>query len=394
MKKFCSECGHPLEINKRFCSECGNANPFYSLSFEFTAVRTNTMEKLRQKRLTIERQLEEIEDERQELLKKDQLRREMAELEKQKADRQEKEKEIKEKFEREEIGAVLKKEIQQVKEEAEAYKHQTTELLKELRHVIVQIDEENKRLKEEVEHISKGQATNSAPSFSVETEVEPTVAILAEEEVAPIAAPKKKTSGNRKFIWGIVVILFLGATVFTYFRYFHSTDGSQQTASLAPSSSPTEVPTPIEATSAPITPTNTEQNVSPKAVQSEAPLTAANEIKTKVEAPKEKAIPTPSVTAPISEKKSSKSVFHLTKLTAKKDLVGKKLSGCGITLQNTNEVKDISEPVLVENSAASGFVKYKMSVTVTQDGETYNVTPYVYYSPSGQFIKIDAANCE
>lgn len=392
MKKFCSECGHPLEVNKRFCSDCGNANPFHSLSFEFTAVRTNTMEKLRQKRLTIERQLEEIEDEQQELMKKEQLRKEMAELEKQRVDRQEKEKEIKEKFERDEIGAILKKEIQQVKDEAEAYKHQTTELLKELRHVIVQIDEENKRLKEEVEHISKVQPTISAPVIAVEIEAEPAVEASAEEEVAPIEPTEKKTSGSRKFIWGIVAVLFLAANLFVYFRYFHYTNGQMpQTASLAPPVIPAKVAPSEEIITEPIA---TDEKVTPEVVKSETPVAVVKEKKIKVEVPKEKALPAPVAAAPVSEKKSSKSVFHLTKLTAKKDLVGKKLSGCGITLLNTSEVKDITEPVLVENSAANGYVKYKMSVKVAQDGETYSVTPYVYYSPSGQFIKIDASNCE
>jgi hypothetical protein len=79
---------------------------------------------------------------------------------------------------------------------------------------------------------------------------------------------------------------------------------------------------------------------------------------------------------------------------AKSDLIGKTLSGCGITLKQASEIISITTPVLVEESPSLGYVKYKLSVQIIQEGETYNVTPYLYYSLSGNFMRIDAANCE
>ena len=114
MKKFCSECGHPLEISKKFCSDCGTQNPYFSIGHEAPSGRSSAIDELRARKESIERELEEIEREQTEVQHKAKLQREMEELERQRQARLEKEKQIKERFEREEIEASFKKEILQV----------------------------------------------------------------------------------------------------------------------------------------------------------------------------------------------------------------------------------------------------------------------------------------
>jgi hypothetical protein len=89
-----------------------------------------------------------------------------------------------------------------------------------------------------------------------------------------------------------------------------------------------------------------------------------------------------------------KSGFSLTVAQVKTDLLGKKLAGCGIVLNNAAEIEDISSPVIVEDATASGYVRYKLNIKVIQGGDTYHVIPYLYYTPEGKFLRVDAANCE
>lgn len=145
MKKFCGECGNPLEVSKKFCSDCGTNNPYFSIVHEAPSGSSGAVDELKARKENIERELEELEREQAEVRDKETLRREMEELHKERMARLEKQKEIKERFERQEIEASFKKEILQVREETELYKQHTHNLLVELRNVIVQIDDENKR---------------------------------------------------------------------------------------------------------------------------------------------------------------------------------------------------------------------------------------------------------
>ena len=75
------------------------------------------------------------------------------------------------------------------------------------------------------------------------------------------------------------------------------------------------------------------------------------------------------------------------------DLVGKRLSGCDVTINTVSEIEHLDNLVLVEKLATS-YLKYKCTVKVKQGNETYTSSPYIYYSPDGTFIKVDGTNCE
>jgi hypothetical protein len=77
----------------------------------------------------------------------------------------------------------------------------------------------------------------------------------------------------------------------------------------------------------------------------------------------------------------------------KHDLIGRKLSGCDIMLKSLSEIKAVSGLSLVEKMQ-SGFLKYKCTVKIDQDGEKFTASPYVYYTSRGEFLKIDGTNCE
>ena len=205
MKKFCSECGHPLEIGKKFCSDCGTLNPFFSVSQEIPTARSSAIETLRARKESIEKELEEIEREQKETLHKEKLRVEMEELEKQRLVRLEKEKEIKERFEREGLEASIKKELQQVKTETEQYQQQTTELIKELKGVVLQIDEENRKLKEEVQQIAKAKVLQPAiveqvlpTNEEVAIQLEPEIVVEVATEATDLQEQEHETMGGSR----------------------------------------------------------------------------------------------------------------------------------------------------------------------------------------------------
>jgi hypothetical protein len=85
--------------------------------------------------------------------------------------------------------------------------------------------------------------------------------------------------------------------------------------------------------------------------------------------------------------------FNLTPARVMGDLVGKKLSGCDITINSSSEINNIANIVLIEKLSASYF-KYKCTVKIKQGTETYTASPYLYYSAEGSMIKVDGANCE
>lgn len=83
----------------------------------------------------------------------------------------------------------------------------------------------------------------------------------------------------------------------------------------------------------------------------------------------------------------------ITEAKVKRDLVGKRLAGCGITIKESSEIKNLSNLVFVEK-LSSGFMKYKCTAKITQGNDSYTANPYVYYTSDGRFLKVDAANCE
>ena len=75
------------------------------------------------------------------------------------------------------------------------------------------------------------------------------------------------------------------------------------------------------------------------------------------------------------------------------DLVGTKLSGCGIVIKSTSEIAELTNLVLVEK-LSSGALKYKFTAKINKGTETYSAAPYIYYTVDGTFIKVDGTNCE
>lgn len=403
MKKFCSECGHPLEISKKFCSECGSANPFFTLSLELPNARSSAIDALLARKESIERELEEIKREQEDALRKEKFRAEMEELERQRLARIEKEKEIKERFEREKIEAAFKQELQQVKSETEQYKQQTTHLLKELQQVIFQIDEENRKLKEELLQIAKAQQQAFQPATKkniAPTTEEPTIPSTVEttfiNENQPAAQPPLPKKATQKRTTAITALLFfaLAAAIITigYFYFTHQNQNNPEktitekiitTTEPTTASEPNPEPTSITE-SQPVTTTETNTSIT-----ASTPALPPSSNKTKEKAKPVIAAPTSAETT-----KETPPAFGLSAEQARADLIGQKLSGCGITLSNSSEIQQISNPVMVENTPAAGYVKYKLTMHIIQSGETYHVTPYLYYSTAGKFMRVDASNCE
>lgn len=407
MKKFCSECGHPLEISKKFCSDCGNSNPFFSISHEIPSARSSAIDTLRARKESIEKELAEIEQEQKEVQRKEKLRLEMEELERQRMVRFEKEKEIKERFEREGLEAVIKKELEQVKAETEQYKQQTNELLKELKGVVLQIDEENRKLKEEVQQIAKTQVVvapevqpqtatiekeiEGALTSGIETELYSEKTYREEATSKPGNEVQESAGSSWKIGVGILLILiFIGIGAYLYSNYHYETSVSSpeavaevSTSNTQPEATNSAEPEPqVEAATV-----NTVEQTSTEATNTERVLVAEPNAEMKRKDEK---------VSPVTETKPEKEKTHfvLNEAKAKDDLIGKSLSGCGITLNGSSEIQSITSPVLVEDATASGYIKYKLSLKVVHEGETFNVTPYLYYSPSGKFVKVDATNCE
>lgn len=403
MKKFCSECGHPLEISKKFCSDCGTLNPFFSISQEIPSARSSAIDTLRARKESIEKELEEIEREQKETLHKEKLRVEMEELEKQRLVRLEKEKEIKERFEREGLEASIKKELQQVKTETEQYQQQTTELLKELKGVVLQIDEENRKLKEELQQITKAKVVQPAilePVLSVQHKIaiepEPEVVMevtaeaisLQEQPVETIQEEVSEEPSGNSWIMGVVVLLVIVSV--GLFAYFYSNYKTDIPAQMAAENATVEAAIPSDNVSTTNAPENSMVSINTEAV---VPVETVPEKAVKTDASVIPANPKSKASVALVENKEDVD-FSLSEAKVKADLVGKNLSGCGITLKSASEIESIAPPTLVEDAVSLGYVKYKLSLKVVQANETYSVTPYLYYTPSGKFIRVDATNCE
>jgi hypothetical protein len=130
-------------------------------------------------------------------------------------------------------------------------------------------------------------------------------------------------------------------------------------------------------------------------INNAANTNAANEsIKASEPEPvKQLAVLSPKTAASSPAPVKSKLATTVDESRVKSDLVGKKLSGCGITVKSASEISNISNLVFVDK-LASGFMKYKFSATIVQGGDTYKATPYIYYNSEGVFLKVDGTTCE
>ncbi len=385
MKKFCSTCGNHLELSQRFCSECGAVNPFFVAAFTLLSDQSQSLEKLRIEKERIEKELSAKEDAQKEFERQEQLKRELEELEKQKAEQLEKERALRERLEREKIEASLKKEILQVKEEAEIAKKETIDLVREVRkevkQEILEIGQENKRLKHEVEILSKQIPEKSEPVAYVASVVTPAP---VEEQPEPAAAEtvEQESSHNPlRVLLGMVILLgaFLG--------YFYYTNiYSHQTAELTEPevTTTTEAPTPEV-----ITPPIEQQQVVDTVLESDAPAENTNPPADEPVKVSPAVYNPPAATPPVENPKAKS---RITEAKVMADLNGKKISGCGVTIGYEADLNNLSNLVLVEKS--SNYTKYKCTIKLSHGDDTYTAVPYLYYTDDGMLTKIDGSNCE
>ena len=391
MKKFCSTCGNQLELSQRFCGECGAVNPFFVPAFTLLSDQSQSLEKLRIEKERIERELIEKENTQQEFKRQELLRKQIEELDREKTERLEKEISNREKIEREKIEASIKKEILQVKEEAEQYKKETIHLVQEVRQEvkkeILEIGEENKRLKHEVEILSK-----QIPE-KVEPVVIATPAIAAEEtadQPETIAIePEKKKSTSSPLIGLLVLVILIG--IFLVYFYFTNISNQQTASNDEP------VKAELSSTITPASPTN--QRIVDTVLEGDVltekkdtitvePTKVSNAVLTS--STKTSEVRKTAAIQPAPEKPKPKP--SITEAKVMVDLNGKKISGCGVIIGSDAELKNVSNLVLVETT--SSYNKYKCTLKITQGSDTYTAVPYLYYTDDGAIIKVDGTNCE
>ncbi|HWB63298.1 MAG TPA: hypothetical protein VG603_07310 [Chitinophagales bacterium] len=360
MKKQCSKCGFELDLGKRSCTHCGAFNPFYianykpvsTISNDFTGLELETpsenpepetgiAEKRQQQANETFRQIKEVRD-------KAEQEREQYDKERMRA-------------EHEQLEQQLKHEIGLVKEETELYQKQTIGIVKEIHDELKQVSEENKKLKQEIESLSK-------------------VAVVPEIP-APQPVEHHTVHRENKFLLVtlvLVALLGLGLASFYFFVVSNNTTPAAPTTIVTAPAASSAV-----ATNTP--PVNTATSVAgtapavPTANSSTASTTSAK-------------VPASLATQLVETAKPSSTVL-ITAYKIKHDLVGKKITGCGITIGSMNEITGVDNLVLVEK-LAGGDAKYKCFVHIKQGADTYSAMPYIYYNASGGFIRVDGANCE
>lgn len=363
MKKFCSTCGNQLELSQRFCIKCGAVNPFFVSAFTFLSDQSDELEKLRLEKERIDKELAEKEEKQAEFMKQEQLRREAEESEKLKVERLEKERVKREQLELEKMESNLKEELLRVKEETIQHQKETIDLVKEVREELIQIEEGNKRLKEEIAILSKAK-------FS---EREQATALPSVNTVA------KKSSKEKGMIVSLLVVLLGLTSVLAFFYFTNRHDNqtietplvSQQEVLLQPANVTPDIMDTVAVKDSDAVNTDTVEIQTIKA----APVVV--EPKTETEA----APPKPKVE------------FVLTEAKIVRDLIGKKISGCDIIIGSSAEIELVSNLTLVEK-LPSGSLKYKFTAVIVQGSDTFTAVPYIYYTTGGAFIKIDGTNCE
>ncbi len=365
MKKFCSTCGNQLELSQRLCTKCGTVNPFFVATFSFLSDQSDELEKLRFEKERIEKELAEKEEKQQEFIRQEQLKKEAEEAEILKLEKSEKEKQIKANLEVEKEQMSIKKEImKRVKEESDQYKTETSSWMKEVKEELKQIEEDNKRLREEVASLSKLKQ-------EAKTEV-PNQAVL------------EKSSKEKRLAVSLIVILICLTSVLAFF-YFTTKHSNEQTE--IPLESKQEVMLePIN--SDPIV-VDTTLATDTATIAVDTFLTKEKELANNVLAKTESKAPASTEIKPVKVHDE----FVLNEAKIKRDMVGKRISGCDIIINSSSEIENVASLVLVEK-VASGNKKYKFTVSISQGGETYTASPYIYYNSVGGFIKIDGTTCE
>lgn len=392
MKKFCSSCGNQLELSQRYCSECGIVNPFFVPAFILLSDQSDVLEKLRIEKEKIEKELAEKEEKQAEFMRQEMMRKELDENDRRRKENLEKEMILREALEREKFEDNFKKEILRVKEETEQYKQETIEMLRQMRDEIQQqIEQEHSRLKKEFELVRKEQ-------------VEPEHVEAVESVIAPTPVKNNKRGNTGAVVLLLVVLsVGLGLAYFYFTNIYNSNSVGQENSltnadngnetSLSNSDSLNEAAnnSSLDTTSTiqePIAETNTSvanNNAHAEPVKNESthstPVT--NAVYHEPAIAKRETLPA------VREERT----HAINESKVLNDLIGKRISGCGVTINSSDEVEEISNLVFVE-TLPSGYKKYKFVAKIEQGGDSYTATPYIYYSADGGFIKIDGTNCE
>ncbi len=391
MKKFCSSCGNQLELSQRYCSECGIVNPFFVPAFILLSDQSDVLEKLRIEKEKIEKELAEKEEKQAEFVRQEMMRKELDENDRRRKENLEKEMILREALEREKFEENFKKEILRVKEETEQYKQETIDMLRQMRDEIQQqIEQEHTRLKEEFELVRREQV--------VPEHVEPV------ESVTPSVALVQNEKSNK----GAVALLFVVLSVGIGLAYFYFTniynsnsvtkenllsnsdngnetslsisDSLNEVANNASADTSTTIQEPIAETNTSVV--NNTANAEPVKNESRHSIPVTNAVYHEPTISKRE-------TSVVKEERTR--AINESKVMS--DLIGKRISGCGVTINSSDEVQEISNLVFIE-TLPSGYKKYKFVAKIEQGGDTYTATPYIYYSADGGFIKIDGTNCE
>jgi type VII secretion protein EssA len=334
MKKFCSKCGSQLDLGKKACTVCHAFNPFFIAGYASSAPDETVAKVEKQEESVITK---EAEIENNGLLA--------------------------EQLEREKNDLSLKNELLRVKEETEQYKKETLDLVKGVKKELEDIDKENKLLKERVEQLNSNRHVEVAEVTSVTS--------------SPV---KQKSASSGKIIAIAAAVTAILIAGFSYFLINGSNKTTEPQTNLQPVTS-------VAAVKAAPTP-KTETRITAADTTHPQKLLAA--ITPPAEKPKPVApAPTP---APAINKPAA-IPFSLNATRVIGDLVGKKLSGCDITINSASEIDHVDNLVLVEKLSAF-YLKYKCTVKIKQGTDTYTASPYMYYSAEGTFIKVDGTNCE
>lgn len=341
MKKFCSKCGNQLDLSKRSCTSCQAFNPYFIAGFTGTtepeSASTTETPAVKQKEETAE--LESLR---------------LGQLEQHKSEQE------------------IKSELLRVKEETEQYKKQTFELVNEVKKELHDIELENKLLKEKVESLK-----NNAAAHHMEAAIPASMLM------------ERKAESNKSFtaIAAVALLLIVTCASYFFFRHNNSSPGTINAAN-------TEQPVNKEAaTTGQVAKSEKPAAVAKDTLQPKKLLAVANVPAAIAKPVSSNTAPITPIAAPVTVKKATPESFTLTESRVKVDLVGKKLSGCDITINNAAEINSISNIALVDKLSAT-YLKYKCVVKIKQGSDVFTSTPYIYYSAEGTFIKVDGTNCE
>ncbi len=335
MKKFCSKCGTQLDLSKKSCTVCHAFNPYFISGFSENLHRETEVKPV----VNVD-----IAALRAEEAKQNELH--AAELQ-----QRQKEREL--------LELSLKNELNKVKEETEQYKKETRDLVKGVQKELHDIEKENQLLKEKVELLK----TTSAHE---------------DKQVAagPLYQSEPEIKTDKKNLAVAAIVLLLLATGASYFFFSRHN---------VPAPAPT---------------VNSQQPAKTEVAKTES---IAPAVKDTVHTHKliAAAIPAPAVVKPAainpanvtSVVKPNAGVFSLTNNKVIADLVGKKLSGCDITITSSSEIEYVNNLALVEKLSSS-YLKYKCTIKIKQGNDVFTSSPYIYYSAEGTFIKVDGTNCE